>query len=420
MVNMAFSFKTPIGYAIAGSFFLHIILVSMYGNLLASDDVALPPPSAKKIRIEMVAKKLTPIKKIKVKEKKIIKPEAIAPIKIKKPRSARSAQKIREKEITLQAVPKLAPAKPRRALDQSIHSSKRSFQMAKANISAHSMVSKPRTIENLQTSEITTSKVQQSSTGKAKPAEFSPLPRPVENVRTSSKVTGKEVSFHASAVGFAPSSLPHARAVAPANTRGALQTKVMKFKSGHSSRSIAPALVAILPSGLKLESATSLNKTTRFYEARTRTVPTLPLTKVISVTPSLSRMSGTNSKTGIVQKGELVAATTFPSPRPVPDIVDPRVLNGYLGTLQKLIASAKQYPESARKSGREGKVTVQFTVLKNGAVKNIQLRSKTNYPELNEEAIAAVKRAAPFSGLPDEIDKSFLDIILPFKFKLNE
>jgi hypothetical protein len=31
-----------------------------------------------------------------------------------------------------------------------------------------------------------------------------------------------------------------------------------------------------------------------------------------------------------------------------------------------------------------------------------------------------VKRAAPFSGFPDEIDKPFLDIILPFRFKLNE
>ncbi|GJL78912.1 MAG: hypothetical protein NPINA01_19010 [Nitrospinaceae bacterium] len=115
-----------------------------------------------------------------------------------------------------------------------------------------------------------------------------------------------------------------------------------------------------------------------------------------------------------------MAMAAFPAPRPVPDIVDPKVLQGYLSTLQRLIASAKKYPESARQSGQEGKVTVQFTVMKNGNVKNIKLLSKTNYPDLDDEAIKAVKRAAPFSNLPREIDKPFLKIVLPFKFQLND
>ncbi len=416
-MKVEFSFKTPIGYAIAGSFSLHIILVSMYGTLLTSREIPSPSPPPKKFKIEMVAKKPKPIKKITVKEKKIIKPKMITPVKVKRPRP-----------------------------------SKKSFQMARADISANAVVARPRKIENIQTLEIITPKVQRSSIGKAKPADISPLPRPVENVRALSKVTGKEASFHASAVGFAPSlpkpksisvasvpsnggratarihdgakimahNLPRARAVAVAKTQGAQQTRAMKFNSGHASSSMVPALVAMRPSGSKSESVTTSNEAAKFYEARTRTVSTLPLARVSSVTPPSSRINGNQIRTGFVQKGELVASSTFPSPRPVPDIVDPRILDGYLGTLQKLIASAKQYPESARKSGREGKVTVQFTVLKNGAVKNIQLVSKTNYSELNEEAFAAVKRAAPFSGLPKEIDKSFLDIILPFKFKLNE
>lgn len=451
-MNMTFSFKTPIGYAIAGSFFLHIILVSMYATLLISEEIPSPPPPPKKFKIEMVTKKPKPIKKMKVKEKKIIRPKKVRPIKIKRTRSARSAQKIRKKEIALQPMSQMVPVKPKMARDQSIHSSRKSFQMAKANISVPSRVSKPQTIEKLQISEITTLKVQRSSTEKAKLADISPLPRPVEKVRTASKVTDKEVSFHASAVSFAPSfpkpksisvasvpssggrasarihdgqkvlahSLPRARKVVVANIQRASQKKAAELKNGPASRSLAPALAAMRPSAYKLESVTAPDKVARFYEAKTRIVSTLPLARASSVIPPSNRIFSNNKKTGYVQKGELVASSTFPSPRPVPDIVDPRILDGYLGTLQKLIASAKQYPESARQSGREGKVTVQFTVLKNGAVKNVQLVSKTNYPELNEEAIAAVKRAAPFSGLPEEIDKSFLDIILPFRFKLNE
>jgi TonB family protein len=419
-MKMEFSFKTPIGYAIAGSFFLHIILVSMYGTLLTSGDVS-PPPPPKKIRIEIVDKKPKPTKKVKVKEKRIIKPKMIAPVIIKKPRSARSAQKIIKKEIALQPVLKMVPTKTKMALDQNINSSKKSFQMVKANIPASSVVAKPRTIEKLPTSEITTLKVQRTSIGKAKLADISPLPRPVENVRIFSKDTGKEASFHVSAVSFAPSTpKPKSVAVASFSSNGMDQKKAVEFKSSISSRSAVSALAAIRPSAPEFESVTTPNRAARFYETKTRTVSTLPSARVSSITLPSGRMSGNNTRTGFVQKGELIASSTFPRPRPVPDIVDPGILDGYLGTLQKLIASAKQYPESARKSGREGRVTVQFTVLKNGAVKNIQLVSKTNYSDLDEEAIEAVKRAAPFSGFPEEIGKPFLDIILPFRFKINE
>jgi TonB family protein len=450
-MKMPFSFKTPIGYAIAGSFFLHIILVSIYGTLLASENVP-PPPPPKKFKIEMVVKKLKPIKKVQVKEKKIIKPKIDTPLKIKKSRPARSAQKIRKKEIALQPVSQMLPAQPKMVEKNNTQLLKKSFQMARADISANAVVPRPHKIEKLQASNIITSKVQPSSPGRAKPADISPLPRPVENVRLVSNVTSKETSFHASAVGFAPIAskpksvsvasfssngdrttarthddrrviahgLPHARAVTVAKTRGADQKRAMKFSSGQPSRSISPGLAAIRPFVPEFESVTAPERAAKLYGARMPAVATNPVARKSIAPPPSSRDTENNMKVGVVQKGELVASATFPSPRPVPDIVDPGVLDDYLGALQKLIGSAKRYPETARKSGREGKVTVQFTVMKNGAVKNIQLMSKTSYSDLNEEAIEAVKRAAPFSGLPEEIGKPFLDIVLPFRFKLNE
>lgn len=417
-MKLRHSFETPIGYAIAGSFVLHIILVSMYGNLLTSGELPSPPPPPKKFKIEMMAKKPKPVKKAPVIEKKIVKPKMASPIKIKKPHTSYSAQKINKKEIALQPVSPMIPIKPK-------------------------MVQEAR---------IPSARIHRSMKGNAKPADISPLPRPVENARIFSKVSGKETRFYASAAGFVPSApkpksvsathlassggraktrihhgpkviahgLPQARTVAVDKSQGANQTKAVEFKGAHTSRPMAPTLAAMHPSTSELESVTTPGKTAQFYEARIRTVSTVPLARVSSVTPSSSRRSGNKRRTGFVQKGEMVAAATFPSPRPVPDIDDPRVLDGYLGALQKLIASAKKYPESARKSGREGKVTVQFTVMKNGAVKNIQLVSKANYRDLDKEAIAAVKRAAPFSGFPEGIGKPFLDIVLPFRFKLNE
>ena len=419
-MKMFFSFKTPIGYAIAGSFFLHIILVSIYGTLLASGNVP-PPPPLKKFKIEMVSKKPDPIQKVAVKEKKINDSKQITPIKITQPHPAYSAQKIRKKEIALQPVSRMVPAKPKMVEEIKANLSQKSFQMAKADISANTVVPRPRTIEKLFAGESIASKVQRSATGIAKSADISPLPRPVKNVRIFSKVSGKETSFHASAAGFDPSGLQsRSISVASFSSERADQNRAVEFKRGFSSSSISSTQAVIRPSAPEFESVTTPDRATTFYEAKTRTVSTLPSAKVLSVAPSSSSTIGSNRRAEFVQKGELVAAVTFSSPRPVPEIVDPRVLDGYLGTLQALIASAKKYPESARKSGQEGKVTVQFTVMQNGNVKNIQLVSKTNYRVLNEEAIEAVKRAAPFSGFPDEIDKPFLDIILPFRFKLNE
>ena len=121
----------------------------------------------------------------------------------------------------------------------------------------------------------------------------------------------------------------------------------------------------------------------------------------------------------IETRTQLAALTSFPSPRAVPNIVDGGALKYYIGQVQRIIEGAKRYPETARREGREGKLKVQFTILKNGEVDNVRLLSETPYPNLNREAMAAVKRAAPFSGIPDSVMKKSLNIILPFRFELN-
>lgn len=105
-------------------------------------------------------------------------------------------------------------------------------------------------------------------------------------------------------------------------------------------------------------------------------------------------------------------AETKPSP-------DPQILKGYLGTIQSKIERAKEYPDIARRAGSQGRVKIQFTILKDGRIENPILLDKTPHRVLNDEAIAAVNRAAPFERLPDEIGKDSLNVILPFSFLLN-
>ena len=116
---------------------------------------------------------------------------------------------------------------------------------------------------------------------------------------------------------------------------------------------------------------------------------------------------------------KLASLTSFPSARGIPNIVDTGALKSYIGRVRQSVLGAKRYPEASRRAGRQGQIKVQFVILKNGEVDNISLLTETPYPLLNREAMAAVKRAAPFAGIPDSVMQQSLKVILPFRFELN-
>jgi TonB family protein len=135
---------------------------------------------------------------------------------------------------------------------------------------------------------------------------------------------------------------------------------------------------------------------------------------------SSSSSKATSGRVTPVQTGvKLASLTSFPSPRGVPNIVDKGALKSYIGQVQRSVEGAKRYPEASRRAGRQGKLKVQFTILKNGEVDNVRLLTETPYPNLNREAMAAVKRAAPFTGFPNSIMGQSLKVVLPFRFELN-
>ena len=113
------------------------------------------------------------------------------------------------------------------------------------------------------------------------------------------------------------------------------------------------------------------------------------------------------------------AAVSAFTPRSVPNVIDQGALQGYSQGVQRKIAGKKKYPKKAKREGRQGELMVQFTVLKSGDIRDLFLVSKTPYEELNEAALKAVRRAAPFPSLPNEIWQDFLELVLPFKFEIN-
>jgi protein TonB len=94
-------------------------------------------------------------------------------------------------------------------------------------------------------------------------------------------------------------------------------------------------------------------------------------------------------------------------------------LASYLGMARMRIEEAKRYPRQARRKGCEGKVIISFQIDRKGEVGEIRLIQSCGHRELDEEAMATLRRASPFPS-PLLIEKEKLDLEVPILFKLEE
>lgn len=84
----------------------------------------------------------------------------------------------------------------------------------------------------------------------------------------------------------------------------------------------------------------------------------------------------------------------------------------YLGTLRKTLERSKVNPRSRL----AGTVLVRFTVGPTGEVLSREVTQSSGSKLLDDAAIAALERAAPFPPMPDAIGQKPLEVQVPFKF----
>lgn len=92
-------------------------------------------------------------------------------------------------------------------------------------------------------------------------------------------------------------------------------------------------------------------------------------------------------------------------------------LDSYKNSIKQKIESNKVYPARAIRRGYEGDVTVEFTVLKNGSIKSLELVSPAPSENINIAAISAVKNSIPFEAFPTNIRKENIKVVIPFSFR---
>ncbi len=96
------------------------------------------------------------------------------------------------------------------------------------------------------------------------------------------------------------------------------------------------------------------------------------------------------------------------------------VLALYKSLIRKKIEEHKEYPEWARENGLEGKVWLEFTLLKNGKIVGLKIVKSSDYGVLDRAALNSVEAAAPFPPFPKGINRNRLNIRLLVRFKLQE
>ncbi len=94
----------------------------------------------------------------------------------------------------------------------------------------------------------------------------------------------------------------------------------------------------------------------------------------------------------------------------------PRFLD-YLARLKQRIQHEWTYPEEARRIGMGGELVLVFTLNRAGSLTHIQLVRSSGFPALDNEALRAVKTAAPYDPFPRQMGDEPWNISAIFRYQ---
>lgn len=86
----------------------------------------------------------------------------------------------------------------------------------------------------------------------------------------------------------------------------------------------------------------------------------------------------------------------------------------YPGLIQRKLRKALRFPKGA--GSARGEVQVRFVVAASGSVSGIEIVASSGHAVLDQEAIATVKRAAPFPPIPTEANRASWTFTMPLGF----
>jgi len=91
----------------------------------------------------------------------------------------------------------------------------------------------------------------------------------------------------------------------------------------------------------------------------------------------------------------------------------------YLSQIYQLVKRQQTYPIQSKKLKEQGLVKVLLTIDPSGSLKKVELIEKTPFKRLNDAAMQAAVRAAPFEPFPSEVSSESWKIAIPIQFLLK-
>jgi protein TonB len=78
------------------------------------------------------------------------------------------------------------------------------------------------------------------------------------------------------------------------------------------------------------------------------------------------------------------------------------------------------YPQPAIEHNEQGTCLLRVTVNRDGTVREVELVESSGYPLLDREAMAAVRKGAPYGALPRSYESDSLTIFAFFQYRLGK
>ncbi|WP_331371917.1 energy transducer TonB family protein [Sinorhizobium chiapasense] len=92
-------------------------------------------------------------------------------------------------------------------------------------------------------------------------------------------------------------------------------------------------------------------------------------------------------------------------------------VDNYKGKVRRKLSRTRRYPAEAKRQGLRGVAHVRFTVTSNGGLASVSLAKSAGSPILDEAALDAVRRAAPFPAIPAGAGRDSWVFTIPLEFK---
>ncbi|MDZ7841261.1 MAG: energy transducer TonB [Gammaproteobacteria bacterium] len=125
-------------------------------------------------------------------------------------------------------------------------------------------------------------------------------------------------------------------------------------------------------------------------------------------TSAPSSQAGTGGTSGAnVGSGESASAGGTPGPS-----------DDYMAQLSAWLEKHKQYPRRAQRRRQEGTALLQFVIDREGRVIEYRIRESSGHEILDEEVAAMIERAQPLPGIPDDMPRARLELVVPIQFLL--